>query len=336
MSDSVTSQSAPGHLFHPLQLTVIIPQRLSLSHSHTNTHTHTHQHQTHTDQWIWDNYKFLHLAAVQFKAHSDHVISVSQWQKCILDFLRWLCIRVSWCFTFYIAIAFFFFCNFISRRDKISTLFFCGWKKKHSVLLSFLLSAEIILHRCQLQRISFWVKRRKMCSAIAAVTSGLYSQSEKTSLCVYLSPGPRISHAGSFAASAQRPICCRSARAAGRREARERSQTTDKCDCVILTLCLVRLEMFPAIAWSQSKQSSAVGNCMTPLQTPSTAMTWKAFFLKVSGEEKRSWAAKLFSPVTADEKWFGHRLVVANNQQRIMCCFQHVFTYLSIYSEVQF
>lgn len=34
------------------------------------------------------------------------------------------------------------------------------------------------------------------------------------------------------------------------------------------------------MAWSQSKQSSAVENCTTPLQTPSTAMTWKAFFLK--------------------------------------------------------
>lgn len=76
------------------------------------------------------------------------------------------------------------------------------------VLLSFLLSAEIIHHRCQLQRKSFWVKRRKMCSAIAAVTSGLYSRCEKTSLCVYLSPGPRISQAGSFAASANMlPVC---------------------------------------------------------------------------------------------------------------------------------
>lgn len=98
-----------------------------------------------------------------------------------------------------------------------------GSLKNDPVLLSFLLSAEIILHRCQLQRISFWVKRRKMCSAIAAVTSGFYSRCEKTSLCVYLSPGPRISQAGSFAASAPRPICCRSAQAAGRREARERS-----------------------------------------------------------------------------------------------------------------
>lgn len=97
-------------------------------------------------------------------------------------------------------------------------------KKNVPVLLSFLLSTEIILHRCQWQRISFWVKRRKMCNAIAALTSGLYSQCEKTSLCVYLSPGPRISQAGSFAASAPRPICCRSARAAGRREARGRSQ----------------------------------------------------------------------------------------------------------------
>lgn len=48
----------------------------------------------------------------------------------------------------------------------------------------------------------------------------------------------------------------------------------------IRTLCLVRPDMLLAIAWSQSKHSSAVGNCMTPLQTPSIAMTWKAFFLK--------------------------------------------------------
>lgn len=47
-----------------------------------------------------------------------------------------------------------------------------------------------------------------------------------------------------------------------------------------LTLCLVRLDMLLAIACSQSKQSSSAGNWMTPLQTPSTAMTWKAFFLR--------------------------------------------------------
>ena len=58
--------------------------------------------------------------------------------------------------------------------------------------------------------------------------------------------------------------------------------------CFLLTLCLVRLEMLLAIACSQSKQSSAVGNCITPLQTPSTAMTWKAFFLKESSTRKTS------------------------------------------------
>lgn len=151
------------------------------------------------------------------------------------------------------------------------------------VLLSFLLSAEIIHHRCQLQRKSFWVKRRKMCSAIAAVTSGLYSRCEKTSLCLLITRAKDFTSwkfccLGQYAAGLRR--------AAGRREARERSQQTDKRDCVILTLCLVRLEMFPAIACSQSKQSSAVGNWISPLQTPSTAMTWKAFFLNVSGGEK--------------------------------------------------
>lgn len=49
---------------------------------------------------------------------------------------------------------------------------------------------------------------------------------------------------------------------------------------VVLTLCLVRLEMLLDMAWSQSKQSSAVENWTTPLQTPSTATTWKAFFLE--------------------------------------------------------
>lgn len=56
--------------------------------------------------------------------------------------------------------------------------------------------------------------------------------------------------------------------------------------CPVLTLCLVRLEMLPEMAWSQSKQSSAVGNWTTPLQTPSTAMTWNAFFLKGGDEEE--------------------------------------------------
>lgn len=40
------------------------------------------------------------------------------------------------------------------------------------------------------------------------------------------------------------------------------------------------------MAWSQSKQSSAVVNWTTPLQTPSTAMTWKAFFLKAEMRKK--------------------------------------------------
>lgn len=40
------------------------------------------------------------------------------------------------------------------------------------------------------------------------------------------------------------------------------------------------------MAWSQSKQSSAVGNWTTPLHTPSTAMTWNAFFLK--GETRKN------------------------------------------------
>lgn len=38
--------------------------------------------------------------------------------------------------------------------------------------------------------------------------------------------------------------------------------------------------MLLAVACSHSKQSSAVANWTTPLQTPSTAMTWKAFFLE--------------------------------------------------------
>lgn len=41
------------------------------------------------------------------------------------------------------------------------------------------------------------------------------------------------------------------------------------------------------MAWSQSKQSSAVGNWTTPLHTPSTAMTWNAFFLKGETKEER-------------------------------------------------
>lgn len=40
------------------------------------------------------------------------------------------------------------------------------------------------------------------------------------------------------------------------------------------------------MAWSQSKQSSAVVNWTSPLQTPSTAMTWNAFFLK--GEMRKN------------------------------------------------
>lgn len=43
--------------------------------------------------------------------------------------------------------------------------------------------------------------------------------------------------------------------------------------------------MLPEMAWSHSKQSSAVGNWTTPLHTPSTAITWNAFFLK--GETRK-------------------------------------------------
>lgn len=50
--------------------------------------------------------------------------------------------------------------------------------------------------------------------------------------------------------------------------------------------------MLPDMAWSQSKQSSAVGNWTTPLQTPSTAMTWNAFFLKERGGASRRVSTK--------------------------------------------
>lgn len=49
----------------------------------------------------------------------------------------------------------------------------------------------------------------------------------------------------------------------------------------VLTLCFVRFEMLVAIAWSQSMQSSAEKHWRIPLQTPSTATTWKAFCLRV-------------------------------------------------------
>lgn len=222
MSGSFTSQSVPGHSLHPLQLSVIIPRRLSPSLSYSHEYAHPH-----TNQWICDNYKFLRLAAIQFQIHSDHV-----GRNCYCLRVTEMSLKVPTMIMYpstlalYISHCIFFFCYFILRRDNMSTHFSVDGSliKNDPVLLSFLLSAEIILHHCQLQRISFWVKRRKMCSAIAAVTSGFYSRCEKTSLCVYLSPGPRISQAGSFAASAPRPICCRSAQAAGRREARERSQ----------------------------------------------------------------------------------------------------------------
>lgn len=56
----------------------------------------------------------------------------------------------------------------------------------------------------------------------------------------------------------------------------------------ILTLCLVRADMLVAIACSQSRLSSSAGHWITPLQTPSTAMTWKAFFLKnLESDRKR-------------------------------------------------
>lgn len=51
-------------------------------------------------------------------------------------------------------------------------------------------------------------------------------------------------------------------------------------DCGVLTLCLVKAEILEAIAWSQSEHSSALEHWMTPLHTPSTAITWKAFCLK--------------------------------------------------------
>ena len=47
-----------------------------------------------------------------------------------------------------------------------------------------------------------------------------------------------------------------------------------------LTLCFVRLEILVAIACSQSRESSAERHWMIPLQTPSTAVTWKAFCLQ--------------------------------------------------------
>lgn len=43
--------------------------------------------------------------------------------------------------------------------------------------------------------------------------------------------------------------------------------------------------MLADMARSQSRQSSAVENCTTPLQTPSTATTWKAFFLEAETRE---------------------------------------------------
>lgn len=48
----------------------------------------------------------------------------------------------------------------------------------------------------------------------------------------------------------------------------------------LLTLCFVRLEILAATACSHSPQSSAERQWMIPLQTPSTAMTWKAFCLR--------------------------------------------------------
>ena len=48
----------------------------------------------------------------------------------------------------------------------------------------------------------------------------------------------------------------------------------------LLTLCFVRLEILVATACSHSPQSSADRHWMIPLQTPSTAMTWKAFCLR--------------------------------------------------------
>lgn len=80
------------------------------------------------------------------------------------------------------------------------------------------------------------------------------------------------------------------AAAVSRRSARRlaRAGNANEHDCLILTLCLVRLEMLLDMAWSQSKQSSAVANWTSPLQTPSTAMTWNAFFLKGEMRKNRS------------------------------------------------